>query len=213
MKRFPRECKVTFRARTGKKFPGVVKGLTSTDKVLVLLGDDPFPVEVGVDKLVVTEYKDTMATTRKTTTKRTAKAAAEAAPRRRRNRTATVASEDAAEATPAKRAAKKAPAKRAAAAPKASEANPYRPGSNMFKITELLLQGGKRSAIVKKLQGRGGIDLHPYTQDKDDLDVEKELDKRVTLTAQNLERKLGYTVEKTGRGMAEGTIKVVPPAS
>lgn len=218
MKNFPRGAAVTFTARTGKKFPGIVKGFPSADTVLVLLGDDPFPVEVDVDKLIPQEYIDTMTTktASKATTKRSATKAS-AAPRTRRTKTVTaVVEDDAAPAAPARRGRKAAAATKAAAAPKTTKAavkrsddpNPYRPGSNLYKITDLLLKGGKRSAIVAKLQRQ--IDMHPYTQDKDSLDVEKELDKRLMLTAGLLERNFGYKVEKNGRGMESGTIKVVP---
>jgi hypothetical protein len=217
MKRFPRGAKVIFTARTGKKFEGIVKGFPSPDKVSVLLGDDPFPVEVGVDKLIPQEYIDTMTTktAEKATTTRTAKKAAAskaAAPRRRRAAASTETAEVAeAVAEAPKRGRKAAAAKPVKAAAKTAEtANPYRPGSNLFKITDLLLKGGKRSAIVGKLQRQ--IDMHPYTQDKDTLDVEKELDKRVMLTAGLLARNFGYTIEKSGRGMESGTIKVVPSA-
>ncbi len=195
---------------------------------MVHLGDDPFPVEVGVDKLIPKEYIDTMTTKTKrptakaegTTTTRTRTARKVAAPA----------------AAPAKRAAKKAaaPAKPARAA-KATSAtkkapaaagrvhktdpdtwpvpgkNPYRPGSNLAKITDVLLKGGKRAVQVAKLQKV--IDMHPYTQAVEDLDVEKELDKRLMLTAGLLERDFGFVIEKSGRGMESGTVKVIPPAA
>lgn len=217
MQSFPKGARVIFTARTGKRFEGIVKGFPSADKVSVLLGDDPFPVEVGVDKLILKEYIDTMTT--KTPTKRTAKKVEEVLPsaarRTRRTKTAEAAAE--APVAPARRGRKAAaakttakPAKAVAASKTADGDNPYRPGSNLHKITELLLKGGKRSAIVAKLQRQ--IDMHPYTQNKDDLDIEKELDKRLMLTAGLLQRNFGYTIEKTGRGMETGTIKVVPAA-
>lgn len=225
---YPAGTEVVFKASTGRKFEGIVKGITPSNNILVHLGDDPFPVELGVDKLTKKEYKDTMtANTTTTTRKRAAKATTAAAPARRSRAVATKASATETEApakkAPAKKtAAKKAPAKAAAPVktrssksdpstwPKQGK-NPYRPGSNLAKITDVLLKGGVRSALVTKLQAV--IDMHPYTQVKEDLDVEKELDKRLMLTAGLLERDYGFTIVKTGRGMSEGTIKVVPPAA
>lgn len=152
----------------------------------------------------------TTKTAAKATTKRTAKASA--APRTRRAKAAVEQTEvevaGEVSAKPVRR-GRKAAAKAAPVAAKASDGvNPYRPGSNLHKITELLLKGGKRSAIVAKLQRQ--IDMHPYTQDKDSLDIEKELDKRLMLTAGLLQRNFGYEIVKEGRGMETGTIKVVP---
>lgn len=221
MKEFPIGTEVIFKAKTGKKFEGVVKGIAPANKILVHLGDDPFPVELGVDKLTKKEYIDTM-TANTTTRKRPAKAAATPAKRATRTRTAKPV-EEVLPSAARKAVAKKAPAKAAAAAPKARTTkgdpstwpkagkNPYRPGSNLAKITDVLLKGGVRSSLVSKLQSV--IDMHPYTQEKADLDVEKELDKRLMLTAGLLERDFGFTITKKGRGMNEGSIKVVPPAA
>lgn len=125
-------------------------------------------------------------------------------------------------ASKAKATAKKAPAKKAAAkkaastkakatkAPKSDKPtnpnNPWREGTNMWHITEALLVGGKRSAMVKKLRKK--VDVTP--RDGREIDTDAEIDRRMLICAQLLVRDNGFTKEKEGRG-ADATLKVTPP--
>lgn len=97
-------------------------------------------------------------------------------------------------------------AKKAAPTEVAENGNPYRPGTNLYEITEELLSGGKRSSMVKRLGKK--IEVKP--RDGRDIDEVAELDRRVLITAQILERDHGFTKEKEGRG-PDATIQVFPP--
>lgn len=111
-----------------------------------------------------------------------------------------VAPKSKAKAAPAKAASSKAKARAAAVAEDGDEdtVNPYKAGSNLYFITEELLKGGKRSAMVKRLQRK--IELKPRQRAGDDYDVEAELDRRVLIVGQLLERDHGFVVTREGRG-------------
>jgi hypothetical protein len=141
-------------------------------------------------------------------------ATAKKAPAKRGPRKATTEKATAAKAAPAKKApAKKAPAKKAA--PEAEEftgnenGNPFKPGSNIYEITEALIKGGKRTALVKSLKRK--IDLKPRTQ-RDDWNEDYEIDRRLLIIAQLLERDHGYNKVLDGRG-PDAFIQVEPAAN
>lgn len=123
----------------------------------------------------------------------------------------------AAKKAPAKKApAKKAPPAKAKSKSKDDEeaevanenGNPFKPGSNIFEITEALIKGGKRSTLIKQLKRK--IDLKPRTE-RDDWDEEAELDRRLLIIGQILRRDHSFNVVIDGRGR-EGTIQAEPPA-
>lgn len=89
----------------------------------------------------------------------------------------------------------------------AENGNPFRPGTNLFLITEELIKGGKRSKMVARLSKK--IELKPRKNSKD-FDETAELDRRVLITAQLLEKDHGFSKEKDGRG-PDATIKVTAP--
>lgn len=116
------------------------------------------------------------------------------------------------------RAAKKAPAKKTAKSAakaktksgpkgKTNEGNPFRPGSNLHLIHNLLVKGGKRESLAQKLADK--VALHPYTNDVSEVDL-VDYDKRIVLGAQTLRDQHNYKIERDGRGLS-GTIKAVPP--
>lgn len=124
------------------------------------------------------------------------------APTKTVKRAKTAAAEDEA---PRKRTAKSstkaAPKKARTAQPDEDEddgSNPYKPGSNLYLICEELLKGGKRSDMVKRLKKK--IDLKPRQRAGDDYDVDAELDRRVLIVGQLLEKDHGFTVNREGRG-------------
>lgn len=112
--------------------------------------------------------------------------------------------------TPAKRAPAKAKAETEAEAEAEftgnENGNPFKPGSNIFEITEALIKGGKRTALVKGLKRK--IDLKPRTQ-RDDWDEDYEIDRRLLIIAQLLERDHGFNKVLDGRG-PEAFIQVEP---
>lgn len=109
--------------------------------------------------------------------------------------------------------AKTAPAAKtkAKASDKASEAaengNPFKEGTNLWHITEELLAGGKRSSMVKRLKRK--ITLKPRVN-ADDFDEDYELDRRLMVVGQILQRDHGFEYNREGRG-EDGTIQVVAP--
>lgn len=116
-------------------------------------------------------------------------------------------------AAPAKKASKstKKTTKRSAPRPPASvdTPNPYRPGTNLFHVTEALMKGGKRSALVKALKGK--MKFAPRVQAEKDFDVESEIDKRLKVIAYELANKHSFSRVQEGRG-PDSFIKVTPPA-
>lgn len=118
-------------------------------------------------------------------------------------------------ATAKKAAAKgKSTAKKAAAKPAeprqvAKNGNPFREGTNMWFLTESLLKGGKRSKQVAALRKK--VDVTPRdgsTLKGDELDAQ--IDRRLQICAQILEREHGFEKVKEGRG-SDATLKVVAP--
>lgn len=85
--------------------------------------------------------------------------------------------------------------------------NPFKPGTNTHLMTEMLMKGGKRSAMVRSLVKK--IELAPRVKGGADFDPEKELDYRLLRTAQLLVKEHGFVVEKDGRG-PEARIKAIP---
>jgi hypothetical protein len=120
----------------------------------------------------------------------------------------------AAKASKASKATKKAApakAKKAAASDDEDEddgPNPFRAGSNLHLMTELLMEGGKRSAMVKKLVKK--VDLNPRTKRKD-FDPAEEIDYRLVRVCQTLTNEHGFTIEKDGRGKDQ-VVRAVPPS-
>jgi hypothetical protein len=107
---------------------------------------------------------------------------------------------------------KKAPAKKRAGAPRppadVDTPNPYRPGTNLYFVTEALMKGGKRSALVKQLKSK--MKFAPRVQSESDFDVEQEIDKRLKVIAYELANKHGFSRVQEGRG-PESFIKVTAP--
>lgn len=85
--------------------------------------------------------------------------------------------------------------------------NPFRPGSNVFLMAEELMKGGKRIDMIKRLQKNGR--LVPFSKSEEDIDPIKEWDKRLLLTAGDMEKKYGFRQVRDGRGVT-GTIRLVP---
>jgi hypothetical protein len=113
------------------------------------------------------------------------------------------------------RATKKAPATKKAAPVKAAAKpastngvgpNPYKEGTKLWHITEELMKGGKRPAMVARLKRK--ITLSPRVA-REDWDEEAELDRRLLIIGQILERDHGFTVTHDGRGREAG-IKATP---
>lgn len=109
-----------------------------------------------------------------------------------------------AKARSAKKVAKKASTKKAVSP---NGANPYRVGSNVWKMAEELLRGGKRADMIKRL--KKSMPLHPWSKDKEE-NPDRAIDKRLLMTAADLNKSYGYKIVREGRGAA-GTIIVHPP--
>lgn len=109
--------------------------------------------------------------------------------------------------TPAKVAKKSAPKKAAAKKVASNGTNPFRVGSNVWKMAEELLRGGKRSEMIKRLKKT--MPLHPWSKDKEE-NPDRAIDKRLLLTAADLQKTYGYKIVREGRGAA-GTIVAMPP--
>lgn len=114
-----------------------------------------------------------------------------------------------------KEASKKAAgSKKAATGKKTSKAastsdgpNPFREGSNLWMMTEELLKGGKRSAMVTRLRKK--IELNPRQRAGKDFDVDAEIDYRLVRVCQTLTNEYGFTIEKDGRGV-DSTVQAIP---
>ena len=85
--------------------------------------------------------------------------------------------------------------------------NPFRKSSNLFRVAALLLKGGKRKALAERLSTQ--VDLHPYSK-TEDVDLE-DFDKRLLLGAQTMRDQFGFGIQRTGRGLDNGTILVFRP--
>lgn len=160
------------------------------------------------------------------TATRPAKRAAKATKSTRRTRQATESDDDEDEApkqrrtSAGKRAAKKAPASKKAAAKKAaapksnvsggaSGANPFRDGTNLFHVTEALIKGGKRSALVKSLRSK--MEFNPRKQSEDEFDADAEIDRRLKVVGYILQNQHGFEYVLDGRG-PDSKVHVVPPS-
>jgi hypothetical protein len=106
-----------------------------------------------------------------------------------------------------KKAGKKAPAKAAKKSSKkakdedddaAENGNPFTPGTNLFYMTEELIKGGKRSAMVKRLAKK--ISLKPRTRSFTEEEELEELDRRLVICSQVLRNDHGFEMEREGRG-------------
>lgn len=86
--------------------------------------------------------------------------------------------------------------------------NPFRAGTNLWHITEALMQGGKRSELVRKLRSK--LEYNPRVQAEDDFDVDAETDRRLKVVGYILKNSHGWTYEHEGRG-TDAHIKVTPP--
>lgn len=132
---------------------------------------------------------------------KSSKAKASTAKASRRSRDTDDDDEDEAPAkSKSKTTAKKATTKKAAASDvePAENGNPFKPGTNMFLITEELIKGGKRSAMVTRLKKK--ITLEPRTKSAKDFDVDSEMDRRILIIGQILRNDHGFNVVRDGRG-------------
>lgn len=87
--------------------------------------------------------------------------------------------------------------------------NPFRANTNLWHITEALMEGGKRSALVKKLRKK--LKFNPRKQDPDELDVDEEIDRRLKVVGYILKNQHGFELEHEGRG-SDAYIKATPPS-
>lgn len=111
---------------------------------------------------------------------------------------------------PAAKKATKSTKKTAAPRPPAAvdTPNPYRPGTNLFHVTEALMKGGKRSTLVKQLKSK--MKFAPRVQAEADFDVDSEIDKRLKVIAYELANKHGFSRKQEGRG-PDSFIQVTAP--
>lgn len=142
------------------------------------------------------------------------KAKAEPAPKRRPAKKAPAEKSTSAKPKSTKAAkAEKAPAKKAPAAKAAKAApegpNPFRPNTNLWHITEALMRGGKRSALVERLLPK--LEYNPRVQSEADFDPRLETDRRLKVVGYLLKNRFGFEYIHDGRG-PDATIKVIPPA-
>lgn len=113
--------------------------------------------------------------------------------------------------TPKTTVAKRAPVAKAtakrAAAPKRQRVteNPFRPESNSYLFCNALLKGGTRRRMAESLAKK--IEIKPWS--KEGVDQIEEIDTRLNLTANKLQRDYGWKIERTGRGLS-GKIKITP---
>lgn len=85
--------------------------------------------------------------------------------------------------------------------------NPFRPNTNLYHVTEALMEGGKRSALVKKLRNK--VEFNPRKQDAEDMDVDEEIDRRLKVVGYILKNQHGFELEHEGRGK-DAFIKATP---
>lgn len=111
-----------------------------------------------------------------------------------------------------KSSAKKSPAKSKVVSETTStdSVNPYRKNTNAWHVAELLIKGGIRRTLAKRLVPK--LNFTPYKKAGKDIDPEVEAEKRLTLYASQMSQKYGFTIEKDGRG-PEGKIRAIPPTS
>lgn len=88
--------------------------------------------------------------------------------------------------------------------------NPFRPESNSFVYCQVLKKGGVRRKLAEQIRNK--VDLHPWSKSAEEQDDMSEIDKRMILVSQQLEKRFGWKIMRSGRGM-EGTIKAIPPVA
>lgn len=96
-----------------------------------------------------------------------------------------------------------------AKAPSPEGPNPFRPGTNLWYVTEALMKGGKRSKLVDKLVNSGKLEFNPRKK-ADGFEERKEIDRRLKVVGYILRDKHGFTYESEGRG-EDAFIKATPP--
>jgi hypothetical protein len=158
----------------------------------------------GWEKMSLTELRTAVADSGAPTTKED-KPVKKAAPKKAAGRKS--AAKSAKKAAPAKKAAAK--AEDNGAVEPAANGNPFAPGTNLFEITELLIAGGKRSDMVKKLKKK--IKIAPRSTKKD-WDEDAELDRRILIVGQNLTNQHGFNVVRDGRGADAHIVAEAPNA-
>ncbi len=84
--------------------------------------------------------------------------------------------------------------------------NPYRDGSAMNEAFSILKEGGTRQIMAEKLSKK--VSINPTSQEGTS-DI-SDFDKRITVTASNLEKMHGWIVTRDGRGL-NGTITIKHP--
>lgn len=84
--------------------------------------------------------------------------------------------------------------------------NPYREGSAMNEAFSILKEGGTRQSMAEKLSKK--VSINPTSQEGTS-DI-SDFDKRITVTASNLEKMHGWIVTRDGRGL-NGTITIKHP--
>lgn len=84
--------------------------------------------------------------------------------------------------------------------------NPFAPGSNNYLITDALIKGGKRSALVAKLEPKMKYNPRVHVRDFDRV---VETTKRLLAVSYYLKNQCGWDREITGRGETS-TIKCTP---
>lgn len=88
--------------------------------------------------------------------------------------------------------------------------NPFRPGTNLWFITEELMRGGKRSRLVQKLLPK--LQYSPRVKSEDEFDPELETDRRLKVVGYLLKNTYGFTYTHEGRGK-DAVIKATPPGA
>lgn len=76
--------------------------------------------------------------------------------------------------------------------------NPFTEGTNLYYMTEELIKGGKRSAMVKRLGKK--ISLKPRTRSFTEEEELAEIDRRLVIVSQTLRNNHGFKMEREGRG-------------
>jgi hypothetical protein len=88
--------------------------------------------------------------------------------------------------------------------------NPFRPGTNIWYITEELLKGGKRSTMVKRLKDK--LEFTPRVRKSKDFDLDAEIDRRLRIFGYALKNEHGYSYVLRGRGK-DAYLRVYPPGA
>lgn len=114
-------------------------------------------------------------------------------------------------AAASKRAPKKSAPKKATgrANPDPNDPIPFRPGTNLYHIAKALMEGGKRSSLVKQLKPK--LEFNPRKQSASDFNVDEEIDRRLKVIGYILRNQHGWVYEHEGRG-PDAKIHVYPPS-